>query len=409
MAGPLQGIRVLDLSRVMAGPWCTQIFADLGAEVIKVERPGLGDDTRHWGPPWLTDQSGEQTRESSYYLSANRGKHSITIDIGSVQGRDLVRELAAQSDILVENFKTGDLAKRGLGYDELRVDNPGLIYCSITGFGQTGPMADDPGYDYLIQAQSGLMSITGVPDGMPGAGPQRVGLATADLTTGMNSAIAVLAALHHRNVTGEGQRIDMALLDVQVSWLANQAQNYFCSGKTPTRTGEYHANLVPYQPFPTKDGQLIIGAGNDAQFQRLCHALELPALASDPKFATNPARIANRLELVGVLKVSTRMYSSRALQALLREIKVPGGPIQTIDEVFTDPQVLARNMVVDVLHPKLGPVKTVANPIKYSATPLEYTKAPPSLGEDTEFVLRDVLGKSEEQIEQLRERGVFGT
>jgi crotonobetainyl-CoA:carnitine CoA-transferase CaiB-like acyl-CoA transferase len=407
MAGPLQGLRVLDLSRVLAGPWCTQIFADLGAEVIKVERPDQGDDTRQWGPPWLTDQHGEQTQESSYYLSANRGKHSITIDIGSEEGRDLVRELAAQSDILVENFKTGDLAKKGLGYEELRVDNPGLIYCSITGFGQTGPMSDDPGYDYLIQAQSGLMSITGVPDGMPGAGPQRVGLATADLSTGMNSAVAVLAALHHRSVTGEGQRIDMALLDVQVSWMANQAQSYFCSGKAPTRTGEYHASLVPYQPFPTTDGQLIIAVGNNAQFQRLCTALDLPELADDPKFATNPARIENRVELIEQLKGSTRKYSSADLQALLRDIKVPGGPIQTIDQVFCDPQVLARNMVVDVPHPKFGPVKTVANPIKYSVTSLEYVKAPPSLGEDTESVLRDVLGKSETQIANLRARGIF--
>lgn len=406
MAGPLKGIRVLDLSRVMAGPWCTQIFADLGAEVIKVERPGLGDDTRHWGPPWLTDKCGEPTRESSYYLSANRGKHSITIDIGSEAGRALVRELAAQSDILVENFKTGDLAKRGLGYDDLRAQHPGLIYCSITGFGQTGPMSQDPGYDYLIQAQSGLMSITGVPDGMPGAGPQRVGVATADLTTGMNSAIAVLAALHHRTMTGEGQHIDMALLDVQVSWLANQAQNYFCSGIAPTRTGEYHPNLVPYQPFPTNDGQLIIAAGNDAQYERLCHALGLPALASDPRFATNPARVANRVALVEQLKAATQTYSSAQLQALLRKIKVPGGPIHTIDAVFDDPQVLARNMVVDVEHPELGAVRTLANPIKYSATSLEYSKAPPCLGEDTGFVLRTVLGKSNAEIEQLRDEGI---
>ena len=406
MSGPLTGLRVIDLTRILAGPTMTQHLADLGAEVIKIERPGKGDDTRQWGPPWLTDQNGEQTQESSYYLSANRGKHSITIDIGSAEGRDLVCELAAQSDILVENFKTGDLAKKGLGYEELRVDNPGLIYCSITGFGQTGPMSDDPGYDYLIQAQSGLMSITGVPDGMPGAGPQRVGVATADLTTGMNSAIAVLAALHHRNATGEGQRIDMALLDVQVSWMANQAQSYFCSGKAPTRTGEYHASLVPYQPFPTTDGQLIIAVGNNAQFQRLCNALDLPELAGDPKFATNPARIGNRVELVEQLKLSTRKHSCRSLQALLRNIKVPGGPVQTIDEVFSDPQVLARDMVVDVPHPKYGPVKTVANPIKYSATRLEYVKAPPGLGEDTQFVLRKVLGRSDAQIAQLSELGI---
>jgi crotonobetainyl-CoA:carnitine CoA-transferase CaiB-like acyl-CoA transferase len=391
----------------MAGPWCTQIFADLGAEVIKVERPGAGDDTRHWGPPWFTDKEGAETRESSYYLSANRGKHSITIDIGDPEGRELVRELAAKSDILVENFKTGDLAGKGLGYDTLRKDNPGLIYCAITGFGQTGPMSQDPGYDYLIQAQGGLMSITGVPDGQPGAGPQRVGLATADLTTGMNAAVAILSALHHRHLTGEGQFIDMALLDVQVSWLANQAQNYFCSGQPPGRTGEYHPNLAPYQPFPTSDGELIIAVGNDSQFQRLCEALGLPELATDSRYATNPARVTNRVERVDHLKTATRNKSSREWMDLLREIKVPCGPIQSIDEVFTDPQVVARNMVVEVEHPEMGPVKTVANPIKFSATPTHYPKAPPRLGEDTEKVLREILGVHGDEIDELRRRGIL--
>jgi crotonobetainyl-CoA:carnitine CoA-transferase CaiB-like acyl-CoA transferase len=391
----------------MAGPWCTQIFADLGAEVIKVERPGAGDDTRHWGPPWFTDKEGAETRESSYYLSANRGKHSITIDIGDPEGRELVRELAAKSDILVENFKTGDLAGKGLGYDTLRKDNPGLIYCAITGFGQTGPMSQDPGYDYLIQAQGGLMSITGVPDGQPGAGPQRVGLATADLTTGMNAAVAILSALHHRHLTGEGQFIDMALLDVQVSWLANQAQNYFCSGQPPGRTGEYHPNLAPYQPFPTSDGELIIAVGNDSQFQRLCEALGLPELATDSRYATNPARVTNRVEMVDYLKTATRNKSSREWMDLLREIKVPCGPIQSIDEVFTDPQVVARNMVVEVEHPEMGPVKTVANPIKFSATPTHYPKAPPRLGEDTEKVLREILGVRGDEIDELRRRGIL--
>ena len=406
MAGPLTGIRVLDLSRVMAGPWCTQIFADLGAEVIKVERPGVGDDTRHWGPPWFTDRAGAETRESSYYLSANRGKHSITINIGDPQGRELVKELAAESDILVENFKTGDLAGKGLGYEDLRKDNPGLIYCSITGFGQTGPMSQDPGYDYLIQAQGGLMSITGVPDGLPGAGPQRVGLATADLTTGMNAAVAILAALHYRHQTGEGQFIDMALLDVQVSWLANQAQNYFCSGQAPGRTGEYHPNLAPYQPFPTSDGELIIAVGNDTQFQRLCDALGLPELATDLRYATNPARVKHRAPLVEQLKTATRNKTSREWMALLRDIKVPCGPIQTIDEVFSDPQVLARDMVVEVEHPELGAVPTVANPIKFSSTPATYQKAPPLLGEDTDGVLLGILGIDESGIADLKSRGV---
>lgn len=407
MAGPLTGLRVLDLSRVMAGPWCTQIFADLGAEVIKVERPGVGDDTRHWGPPWFTDERGNETQESSYYLSANRGKHSITINIGDPEGRELVRTLAARCDILVENFKTGDLASKGLGYEKLKLSNPGLIYCSITGFGQTGPMSEDPGYDYLIQAQGGLMSITGVPDGEPGAGPQRVGLATADLTTGMNAAVAILAAVHHRHQTGEGQHIDMALLDVQVSWLANQAQNYFCSGQAPVRTGEYHPNLAPYQPFPTKDGTLIIAVGNDAQFHRLCAALDLAELATDLRYATNPARVKHRVELVEELKQAMGRKTSREWMVILGELKVPCGPIQTIEEVFSDPQVLARNMLVDVDHPQLGAIPTVANPIKFSSTQTEYGKAPPRLGEDTEQVLRSILGLSTEEISELRESGIL--
>jgi crotonobetainyl-CoA:carnitine CoA-transferase CaiB-like acyl-CoA transferase len=268
-------------------------------------------------------------------------------------------------------------------------------------------MSQDPGYDYLIQAQGGLMSITGVPDGQPGAGPQRVGLATADLTTGMNAAVAILSALHHRHLTGEGQFIDMALLDVQVSWLANQAQNYFCSGQPPGRTGEYHPNLAPYQPFPTSDGELIIAVGNDSQFQRLCEALGLPELATDSRYATNPARVTNRVEMVDYLKTATRNKSSREWMDLLREIKVPCGPIQSIDEVFTDPQVVARNMVVEVEHPETGPVKTVANPIKFSATPTHYPKAPPRLGEDTEKVLREILGVHGDEIDELRRRGIL--
>lgn len=404
--GPLKGLRVLDLSRVMAGPWCTQILADLGAEVIKVERPGSGDDTRHWGPPWFTTKTGEETRESSYYLSANRGKHSITINIAHPEGRDLVRQLAAESDVLVENFKTGDLSSKGLGYEDLRTINSGLIYCAITGFGQTGPMSRDPGYDYLIQAQSGLMSITGVPDGHPGAGPQRVGLATADLTTGMNATIAILAALHYREKTGQGQFIDMALLDVQVSWLANQAQNYFCSGHAPGRTGEYHPNLAPYQPFPTEDGELIIAVGNDYQFKRLCEALGLPELAVDSRYATNPGRVQHRAELVEVLKTATRRKTSGEWLETLRAVSIPCGPIQTIDEVFADPQVLARGMVVEVEHPAMGPMTTVANPIKFSASPVTYEKAPPLIGEDTEEVLTRVLGYEQEEIRALRDRGI---
>jgi crotonobetainyl-CoA:carnitine CoA-transferase CaiB-like acyl-CoA transferase len=407
MAGPLEGIRVLDLTRVMAGPWSTQILADMGADVIKVERPGIGDDTRHWGPPWFKDENGKETRESAYYLSANRGKRSITVNIGDPAGRDLVRQLAAKVDILVENFKTGDLARKGLGYEHLSKDSPRLIYCSITGFGQTGPMAKLPGYDYLIQAQGGLMSITGAADGAPGAGPQRVGMAVSDLTTGMNAVIAMLGALLHRNLTGQGQYIDMALLDVQVSWLANQAQSFLCSGEVPRRTGSYHPNLAPYQPFLTSDGSLIIAVGNDLQFQRLCKALGLEPLLTDARFASNPARVQNREALIEKLQVVIRTRSSSEWMAVLREAQVPCGPVQSIDEVFNDPQIKARDMIVNVEHPVLGEVPTIANPIKYSLTPLEYKAAPPMLGEHTESVLAEYLGIDAAQMTGLKSRGAI--
>ncbi|RBW51813.1 CaiB/BaiF CoA transferase family protein [Marinobacter sp. F3R11] len=407
MSGPLSGIRVLDLSRVMAGPWCTQILADLGAEVIKIERPGLGDDTRHWGPPWFKDAQGNTTKQSAYYLSANRGKHSVTLDIGSPDGQAIIRELVAECDVLVENFKTGGLDKKGLGYSDLSKINPGLIYCSVTGFGHTGPMAADAGYDYLIQAQSGLMSITGVPDGEPGAGPMRVGMAVADLTTGMNSVIAILSAVHHRTNTGEGQHIDMALLDVQVSWMANQALNYFCSGNVPGRTGEYHPNLAPYQPFPTKDGKVIIAVGNDGQFQRLCEAMGRTELAEDPRFVTNPQRVLHREELVGKLCETTRTRTSREWMDCLVGVHVPCGPIQNLAEVFEDPQVQARNMKIELEHPQLGKVPGIANPIKFSKTQQVYRKAPPLLGEDTDAVLQRLLDKSPEEIASLRARGVL--
>lgn len=406
MAGPLQGLRVLDLSRVLAGPWSTQILADMGAEVIKIERPNSGDDTRHWGPPWLQGEDGGETRESAYYLSANRGKHSLTVDISQPEGQELIRELASQSDILVENFKSGGLAKKGLDYATLSAINPGLIYCSITGFGHTGPMAEMAGYDYLIQAQGGLMSITGAADDEPGAGPKRVGVAVADLTTGMNATIAVLGALYHRTQTGEGQHIDMALLDVQVSWLANQAQNYFCSGKPPKRTGDYHPNLVPYQPFPTADGeQIIIAIGNNGQFQRFCEAISLGELAQDQRFATNAERVKHRVELIRLLVSVTRTRTLKQWTELLNEIGVPCGPIQDIGQVFDDPQVQARGMQV-TLDSANGPMKGVANPIKYSKTVLEYHKAPPALGEDTSAVLERVLQKPASEIEALKKNGV---
>lgn len=407
MAGPLAGIKVLDLSRVMAGPWCTQILADLGAEVIKIERPKTGDDTRHWGPPWLTDSNGEKTQESAYYLSANRGKHSVTVDISLPEGQALIQELAAECDIVVENFKTGALASKNLGYESLSANNPGLIYCSITGFGQTGPMANDAGYDYLVQAQGGLMSITGVTDGEEGAGPMRVGMAVVDLTTGMNATVAVLAALHHRSVTGEGQHIDLALLDVQVSWLANQALSFFCSGNVPVRTGEYHPNLSPYQPFPTADGKVILAIGNDKQFQQFCVIAGCPELAEDIQFKTNPARVENRVELVKrMLPIMKSKPSKYWIDTLVKK-HVPCGPIQDIKQVFEDPQVIAREMKVELNHPEIGVVPGVANPIKFSKTKQEYKKAPPKLGEDTDAVLQRILNKNPEEINALRKLNVL--
>lgn len=407
MAGPLTGIKVLDLSRVMAGPWCTQILADLGAEVIKIERPIIGDDTRHWGPPWLTDATGEATQESAYFLSANRGKHSVTVDLSLPKGQALIQELAAECDILVENFKTGALTSKNLGYESLSAINPSLIYCSITGFGQTGPMANDAGYDYLIQAQGGLMSITGVADGQDGAGPMRSGMAVVDLTTGMNAAIAILAALHHRTATGEGQHIDLALLDVQVSWLANQALSFFCSGNVPKRTGDFHPNLAPYQPFPTADGQVILAIGNNKQFQQFCVIAGCPELAEDPRFKTNPARVENRLTLIELMLPIMQSHPSQYWIDTLVKKHVPCGPIQNIKQVFEDPQVIAREMKIELKHPEIGTVPSVANPIKFSKTKQEYKKAPPKLGEDTNAILQRVLNKSTEEINVLRKLNVL--
>lgn len=406
MAGPLAGIRVLDLSRVLAGPWCTQTLADMGAEVIKIERPGVGDDTRHWGPPWLKNEDGEETSEAAYYLGANRGKHSVTVDIGSPGGQALIKELVTQCDVLVENFKTGGLSQKGLGYSDLHKINPGLIYCSITGFGQTGPMAEEAGYDYLIQGRGGLMSVTGVPDGDPGAGPQRVGLAVSDLTTGMYSTIAILGALRHRDQTGEGQHIDMALLDVQVGWLANQATNYFTSNKVPTRTGAHHPNLAPYQPFATSDGQVIIAVGNDGQFQRFCKEAGCDQLAQDNKFSTNPQRVANHVELIEHLTIVMSKRSSQQWMDDLRRVDVPCGPIYNISQVFEDPQVLHRGMKIELEHPVNGLVPGVGNPIKYSSTPIEYGKSAPTLGEDTEDVLTRLLNKSDLEIQELRRKKI---
>jgi glutaryl-CoA transferase len=407
MAGPLHGIRVLDLSRVLAGPWCTQILADLGAEIIKIERPGTGDDTRHWGPPWLADKDGEETQEAAYYISTNRGKHSLTVDISQPEGQSIIHELAANSDILVENFKTGDLTKKNLGYEQIKAIKPDIIYCSITGFGQSGPMAGHAGYDYLIQGMGGLMSITGVPDGEPGEGPQRVGVAVGDLTTGLYSVIAIQAALHHRGLSGQGQHIDMALLDTQVSWLANQASNYFISGDCPKRTGAQHPNLTPYQPFKTSDGYVIIAIGNDGQFQRFCKAAACPQLAEDDRYLSNPLRNANRASLIPAMETITATRTSHAWIESLQKVAVPCGPINTIEEVFDEAQVQHRGMKIEIDHPLSGKVAGVANPIKFSETPIEYKKAPPLLGEDSVSILQNVLGKSESEIQSLIEKKII--
>jgi crotonobetainyl-CoA:carnitine CoA-transferase CaiB-like acyl-CoA transferase len=406
--GALSHLRVLDLSRVLAGPTAGQILADLGAEVIKVERPGRGDDTRHWGPPWLRDAAGRDTAESAYYLSANRGKKSVAIDITCAEGQRLVRELAARSDVLLENFKVGGLARYGLDYDALARINPGLIYCSITGFGQGGPYAQRPGYDFLIQAMGGLMSVTGEPDGSPGGGPQKVGVALADVMTGLYAGIGVLAALAHREHTGEGQHIDLALLDVQVASLANQAMNYLVSGRTPERLGNAHPNIVPYQSFAAADGHFIVAVGNDDQFQRLCAALERESWGSDPRFTTNAARVTHRDALVPML---SEIFAAGSRSEWLRRLEAAGvacGPINTVDQVFADPQVRHRGMRADLPHPQAGVAPTVGSPFKLSRTPVQLGDAAPTLGQHTDEVLAEVLGLDAEQRTALRERAVIG-
>lgn len=407
MAGPLSHLKVLDLSRILAGPWAGQVFADFGAEVIKVERPERGDDTRHWGPPYLQDAQGADTDDAAYYLSANRGKKSITVDITTEAGQQLVRELAARCDVLLENYKVGGLEKYGLDYASIRAINPGIIYCSITGFGQTGPYKNRAGYDAMIQGMGGLMSITGVPEGQPGAGPQKVGVAAADLMTGMYAVSAVLAAVIHRNETGRGQHIDLALLDTQVAWLANQAQNFLTSGKNPERQGTGHPNIVPYQAVPSSDGYFMLAIGNDAQFKRFCHIAGLDELAEQPAYATNSARVLAREQLVPLIEAATAKRDSAWWLEKLSDAHVPCGPINNLDQVFADPQVQARGMVVEQQHPRAGSVKTVRNPALFSESPLEYEQGPPVLGEHTEAVLRELLGKSDEEIRQLKEAGTL--
>ncbi|MGL6159819.1 CaiB/BaiF CoA transferase family protein [Microbulbifer sp.] len=406
MAGPLAHLKVLDLSRILAGPWASQVFADFGAEVIKIERPGRGDDTRHWGPPYLKDEHGEDTAEAAYYLSANRGKKSVTVDITREEGQALIKQLAEHCDILLENYKVGGLKKYGLDYESLRAVNPGIIYCSITGFGQTGPYKNRAGYDAMIQGMGGLMSITGVPEGEPGAGPQKVGVAVADLMTGMYAVSAVLAAVIHRQQTGAGQYIDLALLDTQVAWLANQAQNYLTSGKSPVRQGTGHPNIVPYQAVPAKDGYFMLAVGNDDQFKRFCHIAGLDQLAEQPAYATNAARVLAREQLVPLIEEATRRQEAAWWLEKLSDAHVPCGPINDLDQVFADPQVQARGMVLEQPHPQAGAVKTVRNPVIFSETALEYEQAPPVLGEHTEEILREWLGRSEAEIAEFKRENI---
>jgi formyl-CoA transferase len=400
--GALSHIRVLDLTRVLAGPWCAQTLADFGADVIKVERPGAGDDTRHWGPPYLKDANGADTAEAAYYLAANRNKRSVTVDIATPEGQRIVRELAAQSDVVLENYKVGQLKKYGLDYESLRAVKPDLVYCSVTGFGQTGPYAHRAGYDFIVQGIGGFMSITGERDSEPGGGPQKAGVAIADLATGLYATIAVLAALAHRDRTGEGQHIDMALLDVQVALLANMNTNFLASGKPPVRWGNAHPNIVPYQTFQTSDGWIIVAVGNDGQFRKFVEAGGRPELALDERFATNPSRVRHRDTLVPILAEMVKTRSKTDWIAALEAAGVPCGPINELDEVFANEQVVARGMQVSLPHPCGADVKLVRNPIRMSATPPDARTAPPLLGAQTEDVLRDMLGYDDSRIAALR-------
>jgi crotonobetainyl-CoA:carnitine CoA-transferase CaiB-like acyl-CoA transferase len=406
MGGPLGHVRVLELSRVLAGPWAAQTLADLGASVIKVEKPGTGDDTRTYAPPYAANRDGSHSGESAYFLSTNRGKRSVTIDFIHPEGQRLVQALAAKSDVFIENFKVGGLAKYGLDYPSLKPLNPGLVYCSITGFGQTGPYRHKPGYDFMIQGIGGLMSITGEPDQRPGGGPMKVGVAVADVFTGLYAAIAILGALSHRDRTGAGQHIDLALLDTQVAVLANQAMNYLVTGVAPQRLGNAHPNIVPYQVFAASDGHIIVAVGNENQYARLCEVIGRPDLASDERFATNAARVNNRDELIAALGGIFLMRTMRQWLDALERAGVPCGPINTIADVFADPQVQARGMRLDLPHPALGSVPSVANPIKYSATPLSYRSAPPMLGANTDEILRDILGIAPAEIARMRKAGI---
>ncbi len=405
MAGPLSHIRVLDLSRVLAGPWAGQNMADLGAEVIKVERPKIGDDSRAFGPPWVKDQEGKDTRESAYYTAANRGKKSITLNLSNPEGQAIVRELATRADVLIENYKFGDLARYGLGYEDLAKINPRLIYCSVTGFGQTGPYREHPGYDFMIQGMGGMMSVTGEPDEVPGGGPQRAGVPVADIITGMYASIAICAAIANRAETGKGQHLDLALLDSQIALMSYQNTNYFATGKAPVRIGNLHPNIVPYQPFKTSDGSVILACGNDNLFRKFCEVAGCTQLAEDARFSTNGKRVENRAEMTRLLQEIFAKRTTRDWVDALEAAGVPNGPINTIAQVFEEPQVKARNIKIELDHPVAGKMPLVASPMRFSGTPIKHTMAPPTLGQHTEEVLRS-LGKSEADIAKLRNDGI---
>jgi crotonobetainyl-CoA:carnitine CoA-transferase CaiB-like acyl-CoA transferase len=391
----------------LAGPWAGQTLADLGADVIKIERPGAGDDTRSWGPPFLSDTEGNPTSDAAYFLSANRGKKSVTIDFSQAEGQQLIRQLAARSDIVLENYRVGGMAQYGLDYASLKEVNAGIIYCSITGFGQTGPYRQRAGYDFLIQGMGGLMSVTGEPDAAAGGGPMKAGVAIVDIFTGLYATTAVLAALASRERTGIGQYIDLALLDVQVATLANQATNYLISGHAPQRLGNTHPNIVPYQAFATSDSHIILAVGNDDQFRRFCTVAGVPHLAEDPRYSTNADRVGNRETLIPFLSDRFKAHTKAWWIAELEKAGVPCGPINTLDEVFNDPQVQARSMRVTVEHPVAGPIPLVGTPMKFSATPAGTLQPPPLLGEHTAEVLEQLLGMDEDTIRELRNRGIL--
>jgi crotonobetainyl-CoA:carnitine CoA-transferase CaiB-like acyl-CoA transferase len=404
--GALDGVRVLDLSRVLAGPWCTQTLADLGADVIKVERPGAGDDTRGWGPPFLKDRQGRDTAEAAYYLGTNRNKRSLTVDIARPEGQALIRRLASQCDVFVENFKVGDMARYGLDAPRLLAENPRLVYCSITGFGQTGPYRERAGYDYAIQGIGGLMSVTGERDDLPGGGPQKVGVAVADLFTGLYATVAILAALRHRDATGQGQAIDMALLDTQVAMLANLGANYLATGAAPRRAGNAHQNIVPYQVFEVSDGHLILAVGNDGQFAKFCEVAGRHDLAADPRFRKNADRVRLRETLVPEIARTMKTRPRADWLAALEAAKVPCGPINDLAEVFADPQVQARGLTVELPHPLTDALKLVASPIRMAASPVQYRRPPPLLGEHTDELLAG-FGIDADERAALREQGVI--